>query len=269
LKQNSTNSTEVQVKNTGNVSQAITFTIDDITSSWWSANASSATLATANLAGFKVTFNVGNVEIKDYAGKFKATSPNKTITSSFTLRVLPSAKNETAINDTLLIYRSEILQLGATINASKAAGVNVTIVEVSFSALMSKLGQAETYAAAGDYFNAYQLLSVIKAQVESVKNELEAAKQQKSAEQGFFNLTLAIVIGIAAAGAVVAYLFWPTKSEYKPGKGYLYRGKGKEKIISERQVKTIIEKLKDFLSDIKLKLKRHNKKGEYYEYGKE
>jgi hypothetical protein len=78
VKQNSTNTTSVQVKNTGTVSQTINFTVEDIDSDWWSTNSTSATLASGVSAGFRVTFTVGNVDIKDYSPSFKATSPNKT-----------------------------------------------------------------------------------------------------------------------------------------------------------------------------------------------
>jgi hypothetical protein len=180
LKQNSTNSTDVQVKNTGNVSQAITFTIDDISSSWWSSNATSATLGVSALAGFRITFTIGDAEIKDYSAQFKVTSPNKTVTSAFTIRILPSPKSESNISGSILIYRSEIVQLGASINASKAAGVNVSTTEEGFSILMSNLQKAEAYATAGDYFSAYQLLDTIKTQIQDVKSDLETAKQQKA-----------------------------------------------------------------------------------------
>ncbi len=262
ITQNTTNSTGVQVKNTGDVSQAITFTVVDIDSSWWSVNSTNATIASGKIAGFNVTFTVGNVDIKNYAGKFKATSSDKTVTSDFTLHVLPSKSNETGINDTLAIYRSEILQLGATINVTKAQGVNVTLAEISFNALMSQLEDAENYAAAGDYFNAYQLFDGIETQIANVRADLEAA-EQRHAEQTTSNwITIGLVIVIIAVAAVLVYLFWPTKSKYKPGKGYAYREK-REK-IGKKQLKSTVEKTKDFASVVKSKIKKEKKK-EYYE----
>jgi len=244
IKQNSTNSTEVQVKNTGNVSQTINFTIEGIDKNWWSTNVSSATIATGKRAGFNITFTVGTVEIKDYSGKFNATSPNKTIVSEFTLRVLPSKKNETKISDTLAIYRSEVLELGAEINASKAQGINVTDVEASFNTLMAKLKQAEAYVAAGDYFNAYQLLDDIKAGIEDVRTELEAAKQRVKVEYDWVKIGLITIVIVVAS--ILVYLFLPTKAGYTPERGYVYREEKRYKVGSvKRFVKKLIERIKN------------------------
>lgn len=217
VQQNSSNVTEVQVNNTGNISQDITFRIENINPTWYTINASSATLAPRKTAGFKITFTVGDVESKDYTGKYNVTSVSKTITKDFTLRVVPALAKQIQINDSLLLYKTQMVALEEEINQSKQKGVNVTLAEAKLRELKSLIERAEDYINHGDYFSANQLLTDIKSLIDQVKQELEAAKEIKAKES---RKKTFMWIGVGAGVIVVVvlvYLFWPVKG-YQPGK---------------------------------------------------
>lgn len=211
VEQNSSNSTIVQVKNTGEISQAVNFTVEDINSSWYSINSTDVTLTSGTTAAFLVDFSVGLVEIKDYSGNFKAYSPNKTITSNFTLRVLPSEANKTEINNTLAEYKAKMLDLEEEINQTKAREVNVSLAEDKLNQLKTKIEQAETHVSEEDYFSAYSILSEIKTLEAETRSELNKAKQEL--EKGRTNLMIYIIISVCTVVVVliIIYLFWPVK----------------------------------------------------------
>jgi hypothetical protein len=213
VKQNSLNSTIVEIKNTGELSQNISFTIEDINSTWYSINATNVSLASGKSASFLVDFSVGNVEIKDYTGRFKAYSPNKTITSNFTLRVLPAKEKEVEINSTLANYTEEMLKLEKEINQTKAQGLNVSLAEEKLNQLKTKIEQGENYTAKGDYFNAYLILKEIETLINDTKNELNKVKQIIKEEERK-SLIIYVVIGVCIVLIIIlAYLFWPTKAK--------------------------------------------------------
>jgi hypothetical protein len=216
VQQNSSNSTIVQVNNTGNVSQDITFRVQGINSTWFTINASSATLdyKINKSAAFKIRFAVGYVEVNDYAGKYNVTSINKTITKDFTLRVMPAPETQSQINDTLQLYKIQMLNLSEEINQSKQEGFNVSFVEATLNELKSKINEAEGYINNGDYFSANLLLDDIKSLIDQAKIELENAK--KPVEKGMGNIIMFVGIGVGVVAiSVLGYLFWPSQA-YKP-----------------------------------------------------
>lgn len=231
VKQNSTNSTVVIVKNTGNATQQITFGILYINSSWYRINSTEATLAPNALAAFLVNFTIGMEEAKDYTGRFKASSPNKTVIFDFTLRVLPLvALNQTQlreINDTLLIYKVKMLNYSLQINSSKEQGYNVSSAEEILAKLEEKIEEAENYIAQGNYTAAQELLPTIQNLLNQLEDEIE--KFKKPAEKGL-DWTLIVILIVGIAGAIVLiYLFWPTKTGYiAEKKKYIYKPKRKE-----------------------------------------
>jgi len=236
IQQKSSNTTTVVVKNTGNKSQTITFSIETLNASWYSINATTATILVNREAAFKITFAVDKVVVKDYSGKYKAASSEKTITSDFSLRVLPTAEEKITINDTLTLYKLNMTKLSDEVNAAKAAGINVSVAEAKLSQLRTAIEQAESYINNGDYFSAYQLFEQIEILSRAVETELNAAKQQ-SAEQTRFMWTIAAVaIVVVAVGSVLAYLFWPTKEIYAPGKKQ-YTSKAKDEEWSQLKEK--------------------------------
>lgn len=227
LVQNSSNTTLVEVKNNGNVSQAVTFTIESIDSSWWSSDQLSATLASGSKGKFLVTFDVGNVKVGDYAGKFKASSPNTTITSDFTLRILPSAASIIEINDTILIYKNQLAQLLEDINNANAAGINVSTAVEKYDLLKAKIDQADALLKAGKYFEAFTLYDEIETLIADAQAALEAAREEATAGQLDIPWTTVIIVAVIVAAVLVfGYLFWPSESAYQPGKKkYMYREK--------------------------------------------
>jgi hypothetical protein len=255
VQQNSSNSTEVGVSNTGTVNQNITFTIENINSSWYSLNATNAYLVVGKGAGFKVNFNVGNVEVKDYNGTFKAFSANKTITSNFALRVTPAPTTKIEINQTLASYKLNMTKLEQEISQKKKQGFNTTAVEKKFADLNSSIQKAEDYIKAGDYNNAYYLFDNIKSLLSEIKDDL--SKVKKTGWSGLFTLpegyTLYILVGggIAVAG-VLAYLFWPTKGLAKPA--YTVLKTEEVKKVKAIPSKSKLESLKEFLNELKEKL---------------
>lgn len=222
VQQNSTNSTEVSVSNTGSINQNITFAIDSINTGWYSLNSTNAYLVVGRSAGFRVNFNVGNVEVKDYSGVFKAFSVNKTITSNFVLRVTPTPTTKTQINETLETYKLNMTKLEQQLDQLKKQGYNTTDVQKKFDELKLKVEQAENYIKGGDYNNAYYLFDDIKSLLSEVKDDL--TKVKKTGFLGFISLpqgiTLYVLIGVGiAVGGFLAYLFWPTRGLAKPAYG--------------------------------------------------
>ncbi|MEM7824963.1 MAG: hypothetical protein QXO27_03235 [Candidatus Aenigmatarchaeota archaeon] len=220
VQQNSSNSTIVQVNNTGNISQDITFRIEGINSTWFTLNSSSATLAKGKAAAFQITFRVGNVEVKDYSGKYNASSINKTITKDFILRVLPAPSTQSKINETLQLYKTEMLKLEQEINHSKQQGLNVTFTESKLDQLKLLIKDAEDYIKVGDYFSANLLLDDIKSLIDKIKDELKNAKKPATGkEERKTKIILWVGIGIGVVIIVaLGYLFWPTKGIQVPVK---------------------------------------------------
>jgi len=242
VQQNSSNSTIVTVTNTGNISQNINFTVEDINSTWYTLNSTNASLLVSKFASFLVNFNIGDVEVNEYSGKWKAYSVNKTITSDFTLKVLPSEEEKREINDTLLLYKVNLTILETDINQSREEGVNVNLTEAKLSDLKLKIQQAEDYIAQGDYFSAYQLFSEIDLLFIQTRNELNNAIEEHEEEgEPWFVLPelpgdILIYVGIGGgivAAIILAYLFWPTPT--KPKK-YIFKHK-EEKIWGQLKQK--------------------------------
>jgi hypothetical protein len=260
VQQNSSTSTEVGISNTGQTNQNVTFSIGTINSSWYSLNATNLYLVVGRSGGIRVTFTVGNVEVKDYNGTFKATSPTKEITSNFILRVTPAPTTKTQINETLQAYRTNMTSLGQQLNQLKSQGYNVTDVEVKFNELESKVEEAESYIRSGDYNSAYYLFDGIKDLLSGVKSDL--TKVKKTGAFGFISLpqgiTLYVLIGAGVAvGGFLAYLFWPTRGLTKPAYGAKAEEVKKPKTGQSKleQLKGLKEKLSNFFKREKNKPK--------------
>jgi hypothetical protein len=220
VEQNKTNTSVVQVKNTGASTQTVTLSIDTLASSWYSINYTNSTsLWSGKVVGYTVTFNPGNADMKDYPANFKANGSASSATYAFKLRVLPSAEKKTEISSIVDQLNSNFTALSAELNKTKAEGKNVTVAQQKFDMLQAKLDQANTYIKNGDYFSAYQLVSDIK----NLYSETKDALSKSTAAGSMFDITkifsnlpsylIYILIGGAVGvGAFVAYLFWPTKA---------------------------------------------------------
>jgi hypothetical protein len=245
VQQNSTNSTIVEIKNTGNKTLNVTFSIENINTGWYTINATSKTLEPNKIAAFKVTFNIGSVEIGDYSGKYKASSPDKTITKDFTLRILPTEQKKKEINATLEEFKLNYTQLENEIDQAKARGINVTLAEKKLKELKSKIEEAENYIAKGDYLSAFNLFNTIKLLIGETKVELEKAKEAKAKAAPLaipWNLIVPALIGIFVA-VLLIYLFWPVKSGYKPEEKRFIKEGGIAPTVRLEEIKTKKESL--------------------------
>ncbi len=215
VQQKSSNTTTVIVKNTGNATQTINFTVQDINASWYTINSSLAAVSAGKEAAFNITFIVDKVEIKDYSGSFKANSSKFTNTSSFTLRVMPAPEENQPIIDKMGIYQLNLVELGEQINSSKANKYNTTVIEQNYEELKDEVRQAKSDLDAGDYFSAYQHYARIDSLIALVLDGL--ANAQKIEEKPLISIkTLVIIIVVVAVAAILIYLFWPTKEYSKP-----------------------------------------------------
>jgi hypothetical protein len=216
VQQNSTNSTDVRIQNTGNLTLNVSISINGINSTWYSINDTSSRLLYRNLfAGYRINFAVGSVEVGDYQGTYSVFTGDRRFNQSFILRILPAPATQVEINNTLLQYKLNMTDLENQINQSKQGNMNVTLAEQRLAELKSKITQAENYIKAGDYFSANMLFTDIKNLINQTKTELATASEigkQESRKQMF------IYIGIGAAVLLIgaaAYLFWPTKGSSK------------------------------------------------------
>jgi hypothetical protein len=258
VQQNSSNTTTVQVKNTGTKIQSVLFTILDLSSSWWSANATATKILDINkVVGYLVTFNVGNAEVKDYKIAFKAYSSEKSVTSNFTLRVTPTPAKQLEINNTFYVYLTNFTKLGEEINKSKAEGFNVTNSTEKYNLAKTKIDSAQSYINNKDYFNANNILPDIKTLLDdawvTLAKDIIAGKVVGVGSSGLIlsgkYLTYILIGGGIAGGVVLAYLFWPTKESAKTASKY--KPEKKEKIelaLSEpekNKIEGVFSKLKE------------------------
>jgi|GEM_PF-2461139 len=220
--QNSSNTTIVTVKNTGNKTHPFNFTITELNSAWYKINSTNASLPVNRKASFLVNFTVGIVDIKDYAGKFKAYSPNTTITSDFVIRVLPAPQKETEIANIITLYRVNMTKVWSSINESRDEGVNTTAAESKIVEAKEKIKLAESYITQGKYFEAYQLLNEIKSLIAGAETALSASI--KAHEESKAPMWVYWVIGIVIGGvAVLGYLLWPEPGYSPKTKTYTYK----------------------------------------------
>lgn len=236
----SSNGTVVVVKNVGNASQPINVTVDNITSSWYTVNATAVTVGSGYSTAFLINFTPpAAAEINDYAGVFRAMTTNRSLSSGFVLRVLPTESDRTSISGQLSDYKSKVTSLLQNISSVKAdAGLtNQTLSEQKALEARQKLDQAEQYIAAGDYFNAQQMINAAGTLIADAHTSLDAemlasAEQiQQSGENRWLFWTTAAVVAVAAA--VLAFLLWPGKG-YSPRTGsYTFKSpaeKGKQAV---------------------------------------
>ena len=209
LQQNSTNSTLVKVKNTGNVDQTINLTIEGINSTWFEVSPSSYTLEPNETKAFNVTFSIGMVEVKEYEGKFKAVGAEKTQLKSFTLRVLPAEFNQTYIENMIHWIQNETLKLKQNLTQLEKQGINVSIVKQMLEILEQNLNQSLDYLEQRDYYSAYLMLDDLLSMLNKTQLQLYSLVPKKGID--YTTYVLAGIIGVVAL--LLIYLFWPVKEE--------------------------------------------------------
>jgi len=234
VQQGSNASTVVVVKNTGNASQAVTFSVENITSTWYTINATSITLDVDEQVAFLINFTIDeSTEVKDYTGQYKASTVNKTLTPDFVLRVLPKNETQSDISVDLALYRANMTSIWNEINESKTLDVNVTLAEEKILEAKEKIDLAESYIENGDYFSAYQLFDDIHALISDAETELEAALTEAGYErgEGWPKWLIWAIVGAAIAiVGVIAYLLWP-QAGYSPRAGRYTHKTPKERSI--------------------------------------
>ena len=260
VEQNKTNTSTAQVKNTGVSTQTVTFSVDSINSSWYSINdTNSSALSTGKVRGYLVTFKPENADVKDYSGSFKATGSASSATAAFKLRVLPGPEKRAEISSTFDQLNVNFTSLTDELSKTKNEGKNTTEAQQKYDMLKAKLDQANTNIKNGDYFAAYQLINDIK----SLFTETKAALSSSTVPAGGgFNLgnllgaqagylTYVLIGGGVAAGAFVAYLFWPSKAPgaaYKAGPTKPLLGESVQTSVKDRF--QFMKKIKEFFSKL-------------------
>ncbi len=224
--QNSSATSEVKVKNTGNTAQNVTLGLLGIDKSWYSISPATFNIFVNQNATFTITFTIGNADIKDYSAKFNMSSSNATVSQDFTLRVLPSAETKLKINDTLTLYKLDASKLENKLNEIKTKINNTAAVEQKLEELKSALKQAEDYINSNNYFQAQQKFETIKSLISEIESQLKVT-QTTGAKVEIPSKVWLVIGGVAIVIVVgiLLYLFLPAKKGYKPEtKEYIYGG---------------------------------------------
>lgn len=212
ITQNSSNSSLVKVKNIGNKTQTISFLIENIDSSWYSINSTKVTLSVNEETAFLITFSIGDIKIGNYSGKFKVNSTEKTISSEFVLKVLPSESLIKEIEDSLKLYEEEYVNLLKEIAKKKEEGYNVSVAEKKLVDLKSLIDKARSYLENKKYYEVYEMFDEIKTLLDVANNELKLA--EKIPAPSIFQPTNWLIYGgivTGCAALILIYLFWPTE----------------------------------------------------------
>ena len=236
----SSNTTVVVVKNSGNASQPIGLSIYNITTTWYSVNATSATVAPSGTVAFLVNFTVPTTaEPKDYTGVYVAAAGNRTTMSGFVLRVTPSGNDTSEINATVSDYRASIEALLQGVNELKETTNSTNQTEAEQKALdaQQKLSQVDDYVATGDYHNAQLLLDQIKQLIADAQTALDAEKQVPAAQAEQAKENNLVIWGVGAGVAIVvvvlAFLLWPGKGFSQRTRSFTFKSpteQGKQKV---------------------------------------
>jgi len=228
-----------------NLTQRVNLTILFIDSNWYNISPlNGVTIANKTSYTYSVNFMIpDNATIKDYSGKFFAESSYGGSTQSFTLRVTPGAKLQAQISANLSSYKIEIDSLEKELNKTKY--LNNTEAKSLFNQLKIKYNQASNYLNQSDYRSAYDLLDDIESLLNQTNTALSGnGKVGKGIGLDFSGLKnwvkWVILAVVVIVGVVLAYLFWPTPTGFKPQKGFTPEVKDKKTIINQH-----LDKLKE------------------------
>jgi len=268
LVENSSSSIAIEVKNTGNLSDKVSFAIENINESWYKINATNVTLQPrGGVASFGINFSVGFVELKDYLGRFKISGSNETLYSNFTLRILPGGKTKAKINETFLLYKTEFLKLEIALNQSKSQNKNVTAAEGKYNELKSKLDELNNLISQNNYLGTQQRLDEIKSLLDATKEEFSKAQVIQQEQEQANLLTYVLIIAAVIVVGVLAYLFWPAKSQASKQQTKEVQNIGKLQVVKlpleekpEVGKVDIWNKMKDKMNEV---IKKREKKFKY------
>lgn len=269
--QNSSNSTIVVIKNIGNATQTVSFGIENITSTWYSINDTSASIAYNGKAAFLINFTIGDsVELGDYKGSYKVTTSNSTYTYSFTLRVSPDEDDYETIENSVALYKNTLNSIWSELNQTKQQypDLNLTSVEQLILEVKGKIDAAENYISQGNYYAAYALLNEIKSKIASAESEMSSIKLGSGIFPSWVRKTI-IWIG-AVIIIVLGYLLWPVQGyDTKSGK-YRHetiKQKGLEKVSEAKdkvKEKIPVEKMKEVKTKVMDKIPKKREPNEIH-----
>jgi hypothetical protein len=224
--QGETATATVKVKNLNNsISQSVTVSVLNLISNITSSVAPpTADVAAEQTSDFIVTFTVpADTKVDDYSGSFQASSSEETVTSAFTINVLPSEATKAQISRDFENLKTEFNTFWNEVNNTKLSGTNVSTTTLDLiEQARAKIAEAESQLALGTpqgYFAAAQLIEEARNLLETAKAQLKVDRQGASGFLSFLSflplskdlmMYIGIGIGVAVAGILV-YLFLPPK----------------------------------------------------------
>lgn len=258
IEQGGSNSSTVNVNNTGTVTQNVTLTVEGIDENWWEVSPNSKLLSAGRNTTFSIIFSVGNVTIGEYQGVFNVSSENNVLTHEFILLVLPNNQTKLTLNNTLEDYRVKRALLEAKIDQLKSLGLNTSTLEQKLNEFKEKLELAENYMKDEDYINLNKMIQTLSLAYEDVKNEIENVEkaqqimEEEKAKRKWKKYGL--IAGVIIVGSFIAYLFWPSEIKSEAP----IRLPPQEREPKPEKVK-FSEKIREFFSKLSRKLVRKKK----------
>ncbi len=268
----SSGSTNVTVKNTGEVTSAIKLnvSVDGISKT---ISPTYCNLGVNAECDFEVTLDVYNeTNLGNHAGTLRAyVSQYETWydEESFTVKVLSNPEREAEINDSYINLSATLEGLINEFNALRPTIIglvsedNLTFVDNLVNDTNSLITESWNAIASGDYITAEEKLNQVEANIITLNNGITALKLEaetnRSMQQG--GLWIWIVIGVIIAGAAgfLIYMLMPP-SGYHPKYGYskesltkkikrFFKRKGKvksiKKSISAKNIKKVFKRKED------------------------
>lgn len=228
------NSTIISVKNIGNATHYIAFSILGISSDYYTMNSTNVSTRVGQNASFLVTFSVPeSLQAKDYNGTFRAVTRDKTIIHDFVMRVMPNEDMKKSIDNTLVFQQVNMTRVWTEINESKSLGYNVTAAESKIIEAKAMIDLAKEYANAGNYFEANSLLDDIRTLIAGAETELSAVLEEEAAGRRIPLSWIIIIVVVVSVVGFLAYLLWPQPGYDTRAKKYRYKAPkqaGMEKI---------------------------------------
>ncbi len=246
--QNTSENATITVKNSGDVNLAgVKVYVDGINQSWY-VQPASQDIAKNVEKNYSIIFNIpASASPVSYAIKYVANNSNASKSVSASLLVIPNNQTAAQIASNLSTYAQKYEQVSLLLNQTKAKGANITEAEAVLKQAKDLLDKASGYIKAGDYFNAYQLISQIDSLLQGVEAKITEAAQKQAAQSGSIWLWIGILLAVGVAGAFVFYIALPPKRGNVFGTGYQYgsTGAGKSKLGNAKAaIGSILAKLR-------------------------
>jgi hypothetical protein len=264
------NSTNITVKNDGNMSTAIKVSVlinDGITAS---VTPDSYYIPHGKTRNFTITFNVSNSStLGEHSGTLKAyvsLDTTKHDTRTFTFNVLSTTERETEIEDSYLDYSDVFDGLVDNFTAIRDSGLipatNLSAVEILINDTIQLFLDIKSAIDDGDYATAESLMADINSTINRVKSEIEEleADKETAAAVAAGGLWVWIVVGIiiAAVAGLFVYMMLPAEG-YSLKSGYRPRNVPVSERLAGMGMGRRPASLKDKIKEFFRKLFRRNK----------